>query len=75
MEGREKLHTISDGLKVLQDRRSGRVPRVENLTCKLNFAIFNFAVAKPRKFVDRENFPLYGNCIFVMLIICATGIV
>ena len=61
MEGREKLHAISDGLKVLQDRRAGRVPRVKNLTCKLNFAIFNFAVRpQPRKFVDRENFPSYG---------------
>ena len=67
MEGREKLHTISDGLKVLQDRRAGRVicARVKNLTCKLNFAILNLAVRqqprKSRKFVDRENFPSYGR--------------
>ena len=40
------------------------LPRVKNFTCKLNFAKFNFAVRpqprKPRKFVDRENFPSYG---------------
>ena len=28
MEGHEKLHTISDGLKVLQDGHAGRLPRV-----------------------------------------------
>ena len=41
------------------------LPRVKNFTRKLNFANFNFAVRphprKPRKFVDRENFPSYGR--------------
>ena len=44
MEGREKLYTIiSDGLKVLQDGRAGGVPRVKNLTRKLNFAALKFS--------------------------------
>ena len=34
----------SDGLKVLQDGRAGRVPHVKELTCKLNFVNFNFVV-------------------------------
>ena len=63
MEMREKLHTISDVLKVLQDGRAGHVARLKTLTCKLNFAIFKFAVwmqpRKPRKFIDRENFMSY----------------
>ena len=46
---------------LLQDGRAGRVPRVKNLTCKLNFANFNFAVRpQPRRFVVRENYPPYG---------------
>ena len=41
MEGREKLHSISDGLKVpvLQDGHAGCLPRVKNLMCKVNFAV------------------------------------
>ena len=39
------------------------------MTCKLNFANFNFAVRpqprKPRKFVDRENFPSYGKYLYM----------
>ena len=64
MEAREKLSSISDGLKVLQDGRAGHAPCVKKLTCKLNFANFNFAVQpqpqKLRKFVVCENLPSYG---------------
>ena len=31
LEGREKMHTISGGLKALQDGRAGRAPRVKIL--------------------------------------------
>ena len=34
MEAREKLSSISDSFKVLQDGRAGRVPRVKKLMCK-----------------------------------------
>ena len=44
MEAREKLSSMSDRLKVLQGGRAGRVPRVKNLTCKLNFTNLNFTV-------------------------------
>ena len=44
MEAREKLCSISDGLKVLQDERAGRVPCVKDFTYKLNFTKFNFVV-------------------------------
>ena len=58
MEAREKLLSISDGLKVLQDGRAGLVPSVKVFTCKLNFPNFNFAVQpQQRKFVDHQNFP------------------
>ena len=63
MEACEKLSSIADGLKVLQDGRAGLVPHNKNLTCKLNFADFNFAVQpqprKLQKFIDHENFPSY----------------
>ena len=60
MEGREKLSSISDSLKVLQDGRTGRVPLVKKLDVQINFANFNFVVRpKPQKFVDRENIPSY----------------
>ena len=65
VEACEKLSSISDGLKVLQDGCAGRVPCVRNWTCKLNFASFNFAIRpqlrKPQKFVDCENFPFYST--------------
>ena len=58
-EAREKLSSISDGLKLFQDGRAGRVSHIKNFTCKLNFAIFNFVVQpqprKPQKFVDHKN--------------------
>ena len=62
MEAREKLCTISDSLKVLQNGHAGRVLRVKNWMCKLNFATINFVVRsqlrKLRKFADRElSFP------------------
>ena len=45
MEACEKLSSISDGLnKVLSDERAGCVPRVKNLTHKLNFVNINFSV-------------------------------
>ena len=60
MEAREKLRCISNGLKVFEDGRAGRVPRVKHFTCKLKFTTFNLAVRpqpqKPQKFVDLENF-------------------
>ena len=64
MEAREKLSSISDGLKVSQDGHAGHAPRVKKLKCKLNFANFNFAVQpqlqKLWKFVARESLPSYG---------------
>ena len=66
MEGREKLHTISNGLKVLQNGRAGRVPRVKYLKRKLNSSIFPFARfghnrENRENFVDPKNFPSYGS--------------
>ena len=64
MEAPEKLRSISDSLKVLQDGRAGHVPSVKHFMCKQNFMSFNFAVQpqprKPQKFVDLENFSFYG---------------
>ena len=34
MEAPEKLRSISDILKVLEDGRAGHVPRVKHFTCK-----------------------------------------
>ena len=63
--GTWKLSSQSNGLKALQDGYAGRVPHVKNLTCKLNFTSFNFAVwpqpQKPQKLVDHENFLSYST--------------
>ena len=65
MEAREKLWSVSNGLKVLWDGHVGRVPRVKNLTCKLNFANVNLEVWPPlqnmRTLVLSGNFPPYGT--------------
>ena len=49
-EAHEKLSSISNGLKVLQDRHAGRVPHVKKLSCKLNFA------ARPQLRKQQKNF-------------------
>ena len=49
MEAREKLSSISDGLKVLQDGCAGRVSRVINLKRNLNFVNVSFTVRSTAK--------------------------
>ena len=63
MEAREKLSSISNGLKVLQDGRAGRASRVKKLTYKLNLTNFNFAVQPhPQKTCWPRKFPVLQYC-------------
>ena len=68
MEAREQLSSISacttsavrfGSPHYVKDSQCSRVPRVKNLTRKVNFANFNFAVrSQPRE--NRDNLPSYG---------------
>ena len=63
MEACEKLSSVRDSLKVLQDGYAGHVPRDKNVMYKLNSACFNFAVRphpQLQKFADCTNFSSCG---------------
>ena len=65
MDACEKLSSISDGLKILQDGHAGHVQCVKKLTYKLNFVNFNFAVRPQlQKFVDSENVLSHGMILY-----------
>ena len=75
MEAHEKLRTIFDHLKVLQDGRAGRVPHAKNLTFKLNITNFNFTSLTNCKNLFKATIlcPMVHTHVHVQYVPCIAG--